>query len=341
MASLPASDLPQSTTLPGPEDVRSAAMQIAGVAVRTPLLYAEALSEAHQCRLYVKAEPLQRTGSFKFRGAYNRISRLDKAALSRGVVAYSSGNHAQAVAAAAKLCGAPAVIVIPKDAPAIKVAGTRRHGAEIVFYDRVHDDREAIGGKLAAERGMTLVKPYDDFFVIAGQGTIGLEIGADCRAKAIAPDLVVVPAGGGGLIAGTALGLAADSVKTKIYSAEPFGWHDHALSLKAGERLKAPDSSVKTLCDSLLAAEPGELTFAINRQRLTAGLVVDDVDVFRAMAAAFKDLKLVIEPGGAAALAAVLAHKVEITGRTVVVVASGGNVEPATYRYALEQAEHE
>ena len=340
MAFAPASDAIQMTTPPGIADVRSAAEQIDGIAIRTPLLYAEALSEEHRCRLYVKAEPLQRTGSFKFRGAYNRISRLDKAALARGVVAYSSGNHAQAVAAAAKLCGAPAVIVMPKDAPAIKVAGTRRHGAEIVFYDRLRDDREAIGGRLASERGMTLVKPYDDPFVIAGQGTVGLEIASDCRAKGIQPDLVVVPAGGGGLIAGTSLGLAAGECAAKIYAAEPFGWHDHALSLVAGERRKAPDTSVKTLCDSLLATEPGEITFQINRVRLAGGLVVDDVEVFRAMAAAFKDFKLVIEPGGAAALAAVLAHKVEVTGRTVVVVASGGNVDPVTYRLALEQADH-
>lgn len=340
MASLPTSDLPSVTLPPGLDEVRVAARQIEGVATRTPLLHAEALSEALGCRLYVKAEPLQRTGSFKFRGAYNRISRLDKAARARGVVAYSSGNHAQAVAAAAKLCGAPALIVMPKDAPAIKVAGTRRHGAEIVFYDRVRDDREAIGGRLAAERGMTLVKPYDDPFVIAGQGTIGLEIAADCRARGIAPDLVVVPAGGGGLIAGTALGLEAEGCDAKVYAAEPFGWHDHALSLAAGERRKAPDPSVKTLCDSLLAAEPGELTFQINRTRLAGGLVVDDEEVFRAIAAAFKDLKLVIEPGGAVALAALLARKVEIAGRVVVAVASGGNVDPATYRLALEHADH-
>lgn len=339
MASLHASNVTPLTAPPGVDDVRSAARQIEGVAVRTPLLHAEALSEALGCRLYVKAEPLQRTGSFKFRGAYNRISRLDKTALARGVVAYSSGNHAQAVAAAAKICGTPAVIVMPKDAPAIKVAGTRRHGAEIVFYDRVHDNREAIGGKLAAERGMTLVKPYDDPFVIAGQGTVGLEIAADCRAKGIVPDLVVVPAGGGGLIAGTALGLEAGSCGAKVYSAEPFGWHDHAVSLVAGERRKAPDPGVKTLCDSLLAAEPGEITFEINRGRLAGGLVVNDDDVFHAMAAAFKDIKLVIEPGGAAALAAVLARKVELGGRTVVAVASGGNVDPATYRFTLEHTD--
>ena len=340
MASSPASE-PVRILPPTIADVRSAAEQLKGVANRTPLLYAEALSEQLGARLYVKAEPLQRTGSFKFRGAYNRISRLDREALRCGVVAYSSGNHAQAVAAAAKLMGAPAVIVMPKDAPAIKVAGTRRHGAEIVFYDRVRDNREAIGGQIARERSMTLVKPYDDPFVIAGQGTIGLEIVADCSALGLNPDLVIVPAGGGGLIAGTALGLSADAPSARVFSAEPEGWHDHALSLGAGKRLRAPDMSVATLCDSLLASEPGEITFEINRQRLAGGLVVRDEEVFRGMAAAFRDLKLVIEPGGAVALAAILAGKIDVRGKTVVAVASGGNVDPETYRLALERGSHD
>lgn len=340
MASLPASE-PARVLPPTIEDVRSAATQLKGVANRTPLLHAEALSEQLGARLYVKAEPLQRTGSFKFRGAYNRISRLDREALRGGVVAYSSGNHAQAVAAAAKLMGAPAVIVMPKDAPAIKVAGTRRHGAEIVFYDRVRDNREAIGGQIARERSMTLVKPYDDPFVIAGQGTIGLEIAADCKVLGFTPDIVIVPAGGGGLISGTALGLSADVPSARVFSAEPDGWHDHALSLAAGKRLRAPDMSVATLCDALLASEPGEITFEINRQRLAGELVVKDDEVFRAMAAAFRDLKLVIEPGGSVALAAILAKKIDVRGKTVVAVASGGNVDPETYRFALERGSHD
>ncbi|MGD9537885.1 MAG: threonine/serine dehydratase [Alphaproteobacteria bacterium] len=318
-------------------DVLDAARRLDGVARRTPLLQAEALGEALGCRLYVKAEPLQRTGSFKFRGAYNHVSRLDKASLDRGVVAYSSGNHAQAVAAAAKLCGAPAVIVMPKDAPAIKVAGTKRHGAEVVFFDRATENREAIGGRIAAERGMRLVRPYDDPYVIAGQGTIGLEIGADCHALGFTPDLVVAPVGGGGLISGTALGLEAEAPNAQIYSAEPAGWNDTALSLEAGERRKAPDPPANTLCDALLAPMPGELTFAINRRRLSGGLAVSDDEVLRAMAAAFIDLKLIVEPGGAAALAAVLARKLEVKGRNVVVVCSGGNVDPETYKLALER----
>lgn len=341
MASLPASDQAPLPAPPTIADVRSAAERLKGIANRTPLLNAEALSEALGCRLFVKAEPLQRTGSFKFRGAYNRISRLDARELGCGVVAYSSGNHAQAVAAAAKLLGAPAVIVMPKDAPAIKIAGTRRHGAEIVLYDRVRDNREAIGSQIARERSMTLVKPYDDPFVIAGQGTIGLEIGEDCKALGVTPEIVISPAGGGGLIAGTALGLEAELPTARVYSAEPEGWHDHALSLSAGERRRAPDMSVATLCDSLLATEPGEITFAINRRRLAGGLVVNDSEVFRAMFAAFRDLKLVIEPGGSVALAAVLAGKIDVRGKTVVVVASGGNVDPGTYRLALERGAHD
>jgi threonine dehydratase len=343
MASLPASES-RAAVLPAPPgiaDVRDAAERLRGVAVRTPLLHAEALSEVLGCRLYVKAEPLQRTGSFKFRGAYNRVSRLERAALTRGVVAYSSGNHAQAVAAAARLMAAPAVIVMPRDAPAIKIAGTRRWGAEIVLYDRQRDDREAIGGRLAAERGMTLVKPFDEPLVIAGQGTIGLEIAADCRALGVTPDIVVVPAGGGGLIAGTALALEAEAPTAKVYAAEPEGWHDHALSLAAGRPLPAPDPTVRTVCDALLAAAPGELTFALNRRLLAGGVAVSDAEVFRAIAGAFRDLKLVIEPGGAAALAAVLANRPAVAGRTVVAVASGGNVDPDTYRLALEQGSRE
>ena len=337
MASSPASEAETTLAVPTLADVLDAARRLDGVARRTPLLEAEALGETLGCRLYVKAEPLQRTGSFKFRGAYNHISRLDKASLERGVVAYSSGNHAQAVAAAAKLCGAPAVIVMPKDAPAIKVAGTRRHGAEIVFFDRATENREAIGGRIAAERGMHLVKPYDDRYVIAGQGTIGLEIGGECRALGFAPDLVIAPVGGGGLISGTALGLEAEAPGAQIYAAEPFGWNDTALSLAAGERLKAPDPPVNTLCDALLAPAPGEITFAINRRRLSGGLTVSDDDVLRAMAAAFADLKLIIEPGGGAALAAVLSRRIDVTGRSVVVVASGGNVDPEIYALALKR----
>lgn len=324
--------------LPSAADVRAAAKRLAGHAVVTPLLETDALNERIGGRLLVKAEPLQKTGAFKFRGAYNRIIRLDKAQRQRGVVAYSSGNHAQAVAAAAKLVGVPATIVMPRDAPAVKLAGTRRYGAEVVLYERHKESREALGAALAAERGATLIKPYDDFHVIAGQGTVGLEIAAQARAQGATPDLVVVPAGGGGLMAGCALALAEALPGTALYTAEPAGYHDHALSFAAGERVRVPDPAAASLCDALVVPEPGELTFAINRPRVAGGLAVDDQAVAEAMAAAFRELKLVLEPGGAVALAAVLQGAVECRDKCVVVVASGGNVDATTFRAVLERA---
>ena len=325
--------------LPGPGDVRAAAARLAGQAVETPLLRADALDERVGGRLLLKAEPLQRTGSFKFRGACNRLSRLDPKAGAGGVVAYSSGNHAQAVAAAARLVGVPAVIVMPRDAPAVKVTGTRRHGAEIVFYDRLADRREPIGETIAAERGATLVKPYDDFHVIAGQGTVGLEIIRQCAALGCRPDAVVVPAGGGGLMAGVALALADAWPETRLHTAEPEGYDDHALSFDQGRRVAVPDPRAATLCDALCAPMPGALTFPINAARVHSGVAVSDDDVGRAMRAAFTHLKLVLEPGGAVALAAVLAGKVATAGQTVIAVLSGGNVDPATFRAILDRAE--
>ena len=328
-----------SGPLPGPEDVIAAAERLAGVAVETPLLRAAALDERIGGRLLLKAEPLQRTGSFKFRGAYNRMSRLEDTARAGGVVAYSSGNHAQAVAAAAALMNLPAVIVMPRDAPEIKIAGTRRHGAEIVFYDRLTEPREALGERLAAERGATLVKPYDDFHVIAGQGTVGHEIVRQCAAIGCRPDAVVAPAGGGGLMAGTALAVAVAWPETRLHTAEPDGYHDHAMSLERGRRVGAPGAGPKSFCDSLFAPIPGALTFPINAKRVHSGVVVSDREVGAAMRAAFVHLKLVVEPGGAVALAAVLAGKLETAGRTVVAVLSGGNVDPATYRAVLDQTD--
>ncbi len=325
--------------VPAPGDVHAAAERLAGQAVETPLLRADALDELVGGRLLLKAEPLQRTGSFKFRGAYNRISRLDSKAGTGGVVAYSSGNHAQAVAAAAKLVGMPAVIVMPRDAPAIKIAGTRRHGAEIVFYDRLSEQREPIGERLVAERGAVLVKPYDDFHVIAGQGTVGHEIIRQCAAIGCRPDAVVAPAGGGGLMAGIALAIADAWPETRLHTAEPEGYHDHAMSFDQGRRVGVPDRNAATLCDALRAPMPGALTFPINAARVRSGVAVSDDEIGAAMRAAFIHLKLVLEPGGAAALAAVLAGKVASAGQTVVAVLSGGNVDPATFRAILDRAD--
>ena len=326
--------------LPKYADVCAAAERLAGHAVRTPLLESEWLNDRIGGRLLVKAEPLQRTGSFKFRGAYNCISQLDPAARAKGVVAYSSGNHAQAVAAAARLLDAPATIVMPADAPAVKIAGTRRHGAEIVSYDRTSEDRTALAESLARDNGWALVRPYDDTHVIAGQGTVGLEIAAECRVRHIAPDFVVVPTGGGGLMAGCALALSAELPDAALYTAEPRDYDDHARSFAAGARRQVRDMSGATLCDALLPEAPGELTFAINASRVAGGVTADDDAVLDAMAAAFHHLKLVIEPGGAAALAAVLNGALETKNKTTVVVASGGNVDPEIFRMALETGDN-
>ena len=325
--------------LPGPGDVRAAAGRLAGFAVETPLLRADALDEQIGGRLLLKAEPLQRTGSFKFRGAYNRVSQLDEGARTGGVVAYSSGNHAQAVAAAAQIVGVPAVIVMPRDAPAVKIAGTRRHGAEVVLYERRSEAREALGARIAAERGATLVKPYDDFHVIAGQGTVGHEIVRQCEASGCRPDAVVVPAGGGGLMAGTSLAIADAWPQARLHTAEPDGYDDHAMSLEQGRRVGLPDAGPESFCDALFAPKPGALTFPINAARVQSGVAVSDAEVGAAMRAAFLHLKLVVEPGGAVALAAVLAGKVAAAGRTVVAVLSGGNVDPEVFRAVLSQGE--
>ncbi len=326
--------------LPNYGDVRAAAERLAGIAVRTPLLESPWLSERIGGRLLVKAEPLQRTGAFKFRGAYNCISQLTAEQRAKGVIAYSSGNHARAVAAAARMLDAPATIVMPQDAPAVKLAGTRQEGADIISYDRATEDRAAIAEDLAAEKGWALIRPYEDHFVIAGQGTVGLEIAAECRVRGIDPNVVVVPAGGGGLMAGCALALSAELPAAALYTAEPKAYDDHARSFAAGERVSVEDMSAATLCDALLPEQPGERTFAINSRRVMGGVTADDDAVLSAMAAAFHHLKLVVEPGGAAALAAVLSGALETKGKTVIVVASGGNVDPQIFRQALEENEN-
>jgi threonine dehydratase len=320
--------------LPGIADIEAAAARLDGLAVLTPLIEAPALGARIGGRVLVKAECLQRTGSFKFRGAYNALAQMDEAARPLGVVAYSSGNHAQGVAAAARLLGMPAVIVMPADAPRVKVAKTRAYGAEIVFYDRYRDAREAIAGRVAAERGALLLPPYDDARVIAGQGTIGLEVAAQARALGLALDDVVAPCSGGGLVGGIALALASASPGTSVYAAEPQGFDDMRRSLAHGARV-GNDPENRTICDALMAATPGVLTFALARRLLAGSLVVSDGEVERAMADAFAELKLVAEPSGAAALAAVLEGRLAAAGRTVAVILSGGNVDRELFAAAL------
>jgi threonine dehydratase len=315
-------------------DVESAAERLAGVAVRTPLLENDALNRHARGRVLVKFEGAQHTGSFKFRGAYNRISRLTADERRGGVVAYSSGNHAQGVAAAATRVGVGAVIVMPSDAPAIKIANTRALGGEVVLYDRHREFREEIGGRLARERGATLVKPYDEPLVIAGQGTAGLEIHAQAAERGVEIDQAVVCCGGGGLVAGVATALRGRSPRIAVYAAEPAGFDDTARSLAGGTRV-ANDPAARSICDALMAPTPGELTFPINRALLAGGLAVTDDEVRAAMRFAFRELKLVVEPGGAVALASVLAGRLETADRTTAVVISGANVDPAQYAAIL------
>jgi threonine dehydratase len=323
-----------TTALPTVPDIEAAAARLAGEALRTPLLPAPTLDRKLGGRLLIKAESLQRTGSFKFRGAYNALAQMDTAARRAGVVAYSSGNHAQGVAAAAAALRMPAVIVMPADAPQIKVANTKAYGAEIVFYDRYRESREEIAARIARERGAVLLPPFDDARVIAGQGTIGLELCEQARALELALDAVVVPVSGGGLIGGIALALSVKSPRTEVHAAEPEGFDDLRRSLEAGTRLaNAPGG--RTICDALMAPMPGILTFALAQRHVTASHAVSDAVVAQAMAAAFAELKLVAEPGGAAALAAVLAGKIETRGRTVAVVLSGGNVDAEMFCRAI------
>ncbi|MSP82035.1 MAG: threonine/serine dehydratase [Alphaproteobacteria bacterium] len=323
-----------SPSLPVYADVLRAAERLRGHAVLTPLLESAALNKLVGGRVLVKAEVLQVTGSFKFRGAYNKISQLSPEDRERGVVAFSSGNHAQGVAAAANLLGASAKIVMPADAPAVKRAGTEFWGAAVVPYDRVKDDREAMTTGIAKAEGRTIVRPYDDPDIMAGQGTAGLEIVAQADAARARVDAVLVPCGGGGLVGGISIAIKERWPATEVYCVEPDGFDDTARSLKYGTR-EGNRPGATTIADALMAPAPGDLTFAVNRRNLAGGLVVRDDEMLAAMAAAFQHLKLVIEPGGAVALAAVLAGHYPAKGRTVVVVASGGNVDPATYGRAL------
>ena len=315
--------------------VQDAARQIAGHAVRTPLIESPALNAHIGGRVLLKADNLQLAGAFKFRGAYNRISRLTDEEKTRGVVAYSSGNHAQAVAAAARMVGTSAIIVMPADSPTVKVEGVRSFGGEVRMYDRYTESREAIGEEIAASKGSVLVRPFDDPFIIEGQGTLGLEIMDQAKALGAVPlDQLVCGASGGGLIAGVNLAMAALAPHTPVIGVEPKYYNDTQLSLAAGERLThAPAPG--TICDALMTDRPGELTFPINR-RLDRIETVSDAEVAEAVRYAFRVLKLVVEPGGAVSLAALLAGKVQGRDRTTAVVLSGGNVDPSLFSTIIE-----
>jgi threonine dehydratase len=306
--------------------IESAAQRLAGVSVRTPLLQNFELDAVAGGKVLIKPECLQVTGSFKIRGAYNFLSQLTPEQARCGVVAFSSGNHAQGVAAAGSMLGIKTAIVMPEDAPRAKLENTRRLGGEVITYDRYTGDREALAREIAVERGAVVVPSYDHDYIIAGQGTVGLEIAEQAAELGVHPDQVLVCCGGGGLIAGSATALKARLPKVSVHTVEPEDFDDTARSLRSGTR-ECIDDSARSICDALLAPTPGELTFAINRKLLGDGLTVSDAEVRVAMRFAFQQLKLVVEPGGAVALAAVLAGKIDTTGKTTAVVLSGGNVD--------------
>lgn len=319
---------------PDVADIRSAAERVNGIAIRTPLLESERLNARLGARVLLKCEMFQPVGAFKIRGAWNLMSRLSAAERANGAVAFSSGNHAQAVAWAGRRLGMATTIVMPDDAPRIKIENTRALGAEIRLYDRVHDDREEIAAQIVADSGAVIVPPYDHPDIIAGQGTVGLEIAEQCAALDIVPDATIVPCSGGGLIAGCAIALKSAFPEMKILAAEPEGFDDTAQSLAAGKRIANPPST-DSICDALLVPMPGELTFSINKALLAGGLSVSDGEVRKAMFAAFADARLVVEPGGAAGLAAAMKDKDRLAGQTICVVLSGGNTDPELFAEIL------
>ncbi len=308
------------------DDIEAAARRLHGIVIETPLLQNSELDRIAAGKVMLKPECLQRTGSFKIRGAYNLLSQLSAEQAERGVVAWSSGNHAQGVAAAGKILGIRTAIVMPEDAPTAKLENTRRLGGEIITYDRYTGDREAIARALAAERGAEIVPPFDHPHIIAGQGTVGLEIAEQSQSLGLLADQVLICCGGGGLTSGSSVALKARLPDVAIYTVEPEEFDDTARSLECGERV-SNSSTARSICDALLPDTPGQNTFEIMRRLVSAGLVVSDEEVRAAMRFAFRHLKLVVEPGGVVALAAVLAGKVSTADKTTVVVLSGGNVD--------------
>ncbi|MBO1325417.1 threonine/serine dehydratase [Acetobacter sp. TBRC 12305] len=315
-------------------EIFAASIIIRDYIVKTPLIENAALNERLGGRVLIKPEMLQITGSFKFRGACNRILQMTENERRGGVVAWSSGNHALAVSAVCAQFGIPAYIIMPETAPRMKIDGARHYGAKVRLYDRATETREDIGREIAEREGAVIVPPYDDLRIMAGQGTIGLEIMEQCRVLGITPDNVLASASGGGLVAGVGTAVRTLNPLANIYSVEPAGFDDLSRSLASGQRVdNAPGAT--TLCDSLMVGTPGELTFETNRNLLSDGLVVNDSEVKLGMSACFEHFKLVAEPGGAAPLAAILSGKIDVRDKVTVAVLSGGNVDPAVFSAAL------
>lgn len=315
--------------------IEAAAERIRSHAVRTPLLESPAINALTGARVLFKAEVLQQAASFKFRGACNRLLQLTPAQRAAGVVAWSSGNHALAISAVARLLDMPATILMPSDAPSTKIDGARRNGATVRLYDRLHESRETLGAEIAARTGATIVPPYDDPYIMTGQATVGLEIVQQSQALGRVPDAVLAACSGGGLVAGVAAAVRALSPATAVYAVEPQGFDELARSLQSGQRERNAPGAV-SMCDALQVAIPGELTFPVNRALLSGSLVVTDDEVAAAMRMAYAELKLVVEPGGAVGLAALLAGRLDVRGKTVAVVLSGGNVDADTYARILQ-----
>ena len=318
-----------ATTPPGIADIRRAAARLSGLIVETPLIESLELNKRFGARILFKPETLQRTGSFKFRGAYNKLSSLSEEERGRGVVAFSSGNHAQGVAASAAMFGVKAVIAMPADAPAMKIGNVRKMGAEVVPFDRFRDDRMTVVGPYM-EKGMVLVPPFDDPAIIAGQGTIGLELMRQVEALGASLDAVLVPCGGGGLISGISVAVKDASPGTAVWAVEPEHFDDTRRSLAAGARV-ANEPGHSSICDAILTAEPGVITFEINRTNLAGGIAVSDKATAQAMRDAMAYLKLVVEPGGCVGLAALSSGEIKLAGKCVALVLSGGNVDFGTY----------
>jgi threonine dehydratase len=314
--------------------IEAARLRLVGKARRTPLLSSPFLDEIAGRRLFVKAECLQHTGSFKFRGGWSAISALEPDVRARGVIAFSSGNHAQGVALAARMHGIPSVIIMPADAPKLKIENTRAFGAEVVLYDRATEDRDEIGARLSSERGLTLIKPFDEPMVIAGQGTTGLEIAEQALEENITAAEVLVPCGGGGLTSGIALALEAKAPTMRVRPCEPKDFDDTSRSLASG-KIERNASLQGSICDAIITPQPGNITFPIMKRLCGPGLVVTDEEALEAMALASTRLKLVVEPGGAVALAAALFHGKAIAGDTVIAVTSGGNVDTDVFLRSL------
>lgn len=323
-----------SDYIPIYDDILSAAETIKGEAVRTPLLRCDALDEATGCKVFVKPENLQRTGSFKFRGAYNAISKLSHEERAKGILANSSGNHAQGVGDASRMFGCASTIIMPADAPAMKVARTKAYGAKVIHFDRATEDREAVLARVEKETGSTIVDPYNNAMVIAGQGTVGLEIAEDIKALGLELDRITVCTGGGGLTAGIALSINANFPDAKVHCVEPVNFDDYKRSIESGQ-LERNAATAGSICDAIIAPSPGKIGFEVNKKLLHSGLVVTDDEALAAIKFAYEELKMVVEPGGAVALAGVLKHAKAWSGETVALVLSGGNIDPDLFVKAI------